>query len=250
MPPKFVGNLDDVKMKLAAAGVTGEWTESNGSHALRTPGGGVFNWSPSKGTIWLQGPAHAKHTLEEQVNAAFGGGGAGTPALAGSSLGVDVRERQTIFVVHGHDKDAREQLELALHRLGLDPFVLMNSSGGGDTIIEALEKRIGRKYTSDFGIVLFTPDDFGRAKGVALEKEEARARQNVVLEAGMLVASLTRARVAFVVKGHIEMPSDLGGVIYAHFNDHVREALPKVIARMQEAGLELDPKRIAHATGA
>jgi len=32
-------------------------------------------------------------------------------------------------------------------------FCLMNSSGGGKTIIEALEGKIGRDYSSDFGIV-------------------------------------------------------------------------------------------------
>jgi len=40
----------------------------------------------------------------------------------------------------------------------------MNSSGGGKTIIEALEGKIGRDYSSDFGIVLITPDDVGYAK--------------------------------------------------------------------------------------
>jgi predicted nucleotide-binding protein len=69
-----------------------------------------------------------------------------------------------IFIVHGHDPAARDQLELALHRLGLEPFVLMNTSGGGKTIIEALEGKIGRDYSSDFGIVLMTPDDLGYAK--------------------------------------------------------------------------------------
>jgi predicted nucleotide-binding protein len=46
------------------------------------------------------------------------------------------------------------------------------------------------------------------------------------------------------------MPSDLHGVIYAHFSTHVREALPRVIARMQEAGISIDPTKIALATGA
>ena len=40
----------------------------------------------------------------------------------------------------------------------------MNTSGGGKTIIEALEGQIGRDYTSDFGIALMTPDDVGYSK--------------------------------------------------------------------------------------
>lgn len=245
---QFRGKLDELKSKLAAAGAEGDWSERNGSHQLRTSDGGVLNWSPTKGTIWLQGQQAAKGPLEQQVSVALSGS-AGLIAGPPSSV-VDPKQKTMIFVVHGHDTVAREQLELALHRLGLDPFVLMNSSGEGNTIIEALEKRIGRNYTSDFGIVLLTPDDLGYAKAAGPEKAEARARQNVVLEAGMLIASLTRKRVAFLVKGHIEMPSDLQGVIYAHFNEHVREALPKVIARMQEAGISLDAAKIALATGA
>lgn len=40
----------------------------------------------------------------------------------------------------------------------------MNSSSGGLTIIEALEGQIEHDYSSAFGIVLMTPDDFGYAK--------------------------------------------------------------------------------------
>jgi predicted nucleotide-binding protein len=46
----------------------------------------------------------------------------------------------------------------------------MNTSGRGQTIIEALEGTIGRDYTSDFGIVLLTPDDLGYAKADGPEK--------------------------------------------------------------------------------
>ena len=45
-----------------------------------------------------------------------------------------------VFIVYGHDVRAREQLELILRRLKLDPVVLQNIPGGGDTIIEKLEK--------------------------------------------------------------------------------------------------------------
>jgi len=33
-------------------------------------------------------------------------------------------------------------LELILHKLGLEPFVLANAGGGGMTIIEALEQEM------------------------------------------------------------------------------------------------------------
>jgi predicted nucleotide-binding protein len=40
----------------------------------------------------------------------------------------------------------------------------MNSGGGGQTIIEAIEGEIGKDYSGDFGIVLMTPDDVGYSK--------------------------------------------------------------------------------------
>ena len=112
-------------------------------------------------------------------------------------------------MVHGHDTVAREQLELALHKLKLDPFVLANTGDGGLTIIEALEKEIGpRPGRTRFGIVLLTPDDMGYAKANGDGKAEPRARQNVVLEMGMLISALGRPNVAILKKGHIEIPSD------------------------------------------
>jgi predicted nucleotide-binding protein len=67
-----------------------------------------------------------------------------------------------IFIVHGHDSAALDQLELILHRRDLDPFILQNTAGGGLTIIEVLEKEIGpRDGAARFGIVLLTPDDTG-----------------------------------------------------------------------------------------
>src|ERR1700685_164676 len=93
-----------------------------------------------------------------------------------------------IFVVHGHDETARDQLELVLRRLDLDPFVLMNTSGGGMTIIESLEKKIGKEGEARFGIVLLTPDDVGYARRDGEKEGKPRPRQNVILEMGMLLS--------------------------------------------------------------
>ena len=123
------------------------------------------------------------------------------------------------------------------------------TGGGGDTLIEALERQIGKTAQSSFGIVLATPDDLGYLKTETSEDAKPRARQNVIMEMGMLLASLTRKRCAILQKGFVELPSNMGGVIAIPFNDHVREAVPKLVQRLQEAGFKLDPTAIGIAQG-
>jgi predicted nucleotide-binding protein len=91
-------------------------------------------------------------------------------------------ERPKVFVVHGHDVQAREQLELILHRLGLEPFVLANTGGGGLTLIEALEQELKAPANRPhFGIVLMTPDDTGYAREQGeLGSQSHLPAQNVV----------------------------------------------------------------------
>ena len=153
-----------------------------------------------------------------------------------------------MFVVHGHDTLAREQLELVLHRLGLEPFVLANTGGGGMTIIEALEQEIVKpQIRARFGIVLLTPDDMGWAQRDGESSRQPRARQNVVLEMGMLLAALGRQHVAILKKGHIETPSDAQGIIYLPFNDHVKETVPRLVDRLRQAGFNLASDAITKA---
>jgi predicted nucleotide-binding protein len=90
-----------------------------------------------------------------------------------------------------------------------------------------------------------TPDDFGYSKKDGDKKVEPRPRQNVVLEAGMLLASLTRSRMAIIVKGHLEMPSDLQGIIHLAYNDHVKEIIPKLCERLKEVGYDIATHQIA-----
>ncbi len=244
MPTQFEGTLEELQTLLSASGVNGKWDDDGqGKHIFRSGGGGVLNWWPSKGTVQIQGKENAKAKITAALS-----GGAVAPAETGQPAKAGTTALKHIFIVHGHDSDARDQLELALHRLGLKPFILMNSSGGGKTIIEALEGQIGRDFRSDFGIVLMTPDDFGYAKKDGEKKVEPRARQNVILESGMLLASLTRARMAILVKGHLEMPSDLQGIIHLAYNDHVKEVIPKLCQRLKEVGFDIDPNQIAAAT--
>lgn len=192
MAQKFTGPHETLQALVATAGFRGKWSaEGQGKLTFRGEDGCVLNWWPSRGTVQIQGAGRAKqlarvfesNEIEEQF-----------------AQMERARDRRQIFIVHGHDSVSRDQLELALRRLGVEPFVLMNSSGGGNILIEALEGAIGRDYSSDFGIVLMTPDDMGYATKDGPDKVSHRARQNVVLETGMLLSSLTRKRMAIVVK--------------------------------------------------
>jgi predicted nucleotide-binding protein len=241
MAKKFLGTPEELATHLESVGYTGKWSDDGaGKHTFRCDDGAVLNWWRNKGTVQVQGPP----TVKERLEGAFSSPSA--PRSASQSPTATQVKRQ-IFIVHGHDASARDQLELALRRLSLDPFVLMNESGSGKTLIEALEGKIGRDFSADFGIVLMTPDDVGYAKKDGPDKAEPRARQNVVLETGMLLSSLTRERMAIVVKGHVELPSDLLGIIRFAYNDHIREIVPKLCQRLKEAGFGLGPDQIAAA---
>lgn len=237
-PIKFRGDAGELEELIGSAGIKGNWQDAgDGRREFRSRDGGVLSWWPSTGTVTCQGSVEGKAALETAL-----GDITSAPRREASSVG------RQIFIVHGHDKAARDDLELTLHRLGLKPFILMNSSGGGKTIIEALEGKIGKDYSSDFGIVLITPDDVGYEQTDGPEKAEPRARQNVVLETGMLLASLTRERMAILIKGHLELPSDLQGVIHYGFNVRIAEIVPKLVQRLQEVGFTITAEQIAAAS--
>ena len=240
MALKFHGSLDEFKARLVPLDLQGDWEpQPNSVWKFKCRDKAGLLWSETKGTVWFDGPNNLKTTLSQKVEALFNDGAIMATAAADS----------TIFVVHGRDHDSRDQLELVLRRLGLAPFVLQVTGGGGDTLIESLERMIGKTALSAFGIVLVTPDDLGYLKSEKPEDAKPRARQNVIMEMGMLLASLTRKRCAILTKGFVELPSNMGGVITIPFNDHVRETVPKLVQRLQEAGFKLDPTAIGIAQG-
>ena len=51
-------------------------------------------------------------------------------------------------------------------------------------------------------------------------KLNSRARQNVVFEHGFLIGKLGRKNVCALVKGDIEKPSDISGIVYINFDEH------------------------------
>jgi len=77
------------------------------------------------------------------------------------------------------------------------------------------------------------PDDVGKANDAA--DLAARARQNVVFELGFFIGKLGPERVAALVKGGIELPSDYDGVVYISLDKE--DWQNKLGVELQAAGL-------------
>jgi predicted nucleotide-binding protein len=113
-----------------------------------------------------------------------------------------------VFIVHGHDEIAKLDVSNFVTSLGLEPIILHMQASSGMTIIEKIEH-----YSNvGFGIVLYTPCDVGQKVGDLTGRH--RARQNVVFEHGYLIGKLGRPRVSALVKGAVETPNDISGVVY------------------------------------
>lgn len=146
-----------------------------------------------------------------------------------------------VFVVYGHDKEARNQLELMLRRWKLEPVILDRLVSEGKTLIEKIEKCL-KDENIGFAIVLATPDDEGHVKNKPDEKAY-RARQNVVLELGMMLAKLGRERVAILFKQDINMekPSDIQGLLYYPYKDDIiKDAGIALAKELNQKGYSID----------
>lgn len=252
---KFKGTRENLIAKIESLGYEFDTRDAGSAVQIKTIDGAILNWYPTTGTVSYQGDTTASAQLKACLEPILGANGVTAhPAFVAASASMDVAPAKVeakgkVFVVHGHDQTSREQLELILHKLGLDPFVLQNTSGAGLTIIEALEQEIGPNSAEvKFGIVLLTPDDFGYSKNDGVDKAQPRARQNVVLEMGMLLSSIGRKNVAILKKGHVDVPSDAQGILYLGFNDHVKEVVPRLVDRLTHAGFVLDPSNITKAS--
>lgn len=138
-----------------------------------------------------------------------------------------------VFVVHGHDEEAKLKVVRFLRSLDLDPIILDMEPNRGRTIIEKLEECGGGAF---FTVVILTPDDNGKA--VFEEDSKPRARQNVIFELGFFVARLGRERVVALYSEGVELPSDFHGVLYIPLNDDDWQT--RLAREMHEIGIQID----------
>jgi len=128
-----------------------------------------------------------------------------------SSMPVASIKKDKVFIVHGRDNEAKQEVARFIETIGLTPIILHEQASGGKTIIEKIEH-----YSDEagFAIVLYTACDRGRGAHETKIPARQRARQNVVFEHGYLMAKLGRENVCALVKGEIETPNDISGVVY------------------------------------
>lgn len=143
----------------------------------------------------------------------------------------DRKMAQKIFIVHGRDLDKRDDIELFIRRIGLEPIILDQQPNSGRTVIEKFEEE---QEAAKFAVIILTPDDRGGLKGA--KKYNARARQNVIFEYGYFAGRLGRANVAALAFGDIERPSDIGGIVYAHEGSWQKE----LVKDLRAAGYDID----------
>ena len=221
---------DEVRNHLAANGhtVSDESRLNNDTGwQFRLKSGQIVNVF-DKGTFNVQGknPESVRKLLEQLEG--------------GSSSGAQESSSRDVFVIYGHDTVAKDQLEAMLRRWKLNPLLLDQLPSEGQTLIEKLEKH---RSKAAFAVVLATPDDEGH-KADHSEEKAFRARQNVVLELGMMLAILGRPKVAILLKNQqkMERPSDIQGLIYIPFKDEVKDAGPLLAKEMSSQGLSIDVK--------
>ncbi|MCL1044927.1 nucleotide-binding protein [Shewanella electrodiphila] len=130
------------------------------------------------------------------------------PAVLPPQTVDDSFNNSQVFIVHGHDEIAKLDVANFVTSLSLEPIILHMQASSGMTIIEKIE----RYSNVGFGIVLYTPCDVGQKVGDLTGQH--RARQNVVFEHGYLIGKLGRPRVSALVKGAVETPNDISGVVY------------------------------------
>lgn len=143
-----------------------------------------------------------------------------------------------VFIVHGRDDAAKVETARFIEKGGLLTLILNEQPGKGNTIIEKIEEN------SDvgFALILYTACDEGKLKGHSDELKN-RARQNVIFEHGYFCAKIGRTRVAALVKGMIETPSDISGIEYIPMDEQGAWKY-KVAKELQAAGYNVDMNRI------
>ena len=151
---------------------------------------------------------------------------------------INSKNSTQVFIVHGHDEEAKFKVARFIEKLGFEPIILHEQASSGSTIIEKIEgySNVG------FGIVLYTPCDIGGKKTDPPELK-SRARQNVVFEHGYLIAKIGRNNVCALVKGDVETPTDISGIVYVSM-DNTNAWHIEIARELRNSGYIVDMNKV------
>jgi predicted nucleotide-binding protein len=165
--------------------------------------------------------------------------GVGTLEMTPGAKEASVSSRdKNIFIIHGHDAGAKEEVARFISKLGLNPIILHEHANAGRTVIEKFEEHAEVSYA----IAILTPDDVG-ASNAERESLRPRARQNVLFEFGYFIGKLGRGCVCGLIKGNVETPSDYSGVLYIHL-DAAGAWRIELLRELKAAKLQIDANAV------
>lgn len=142
-----------------------------------------------------------------------------------------IKEKQKVFIVHGRDRLPALELKVLIEdKYPIRAILLEKEAHAGKTLPEKLEE-----YSDvDYAFITLTPDDLGALKGEPLRE---RGRQNVIFEWGLFQGKIKRKNMCILIKGDIEIPSDLIGIMHYRFRDSVDECFLGIDTELRKAEL-------------
>ena len=144
----------------------------------------------------------------------------------------NLRHRENIFVIHGHDEAKwRELKDILKSEFRLNPIVLGEQPDAGcKTIIEKFEHYA---KTCSYAIAVFTPDDEVKSNGNGY----LQARPNVIYELGWFCGKLGRSGAMLLLKEGTSVFSDFGGIIQKRFSQNISEKNIEIKKELVVAGI-------------
>jgi len=145
-----------------------------------------------------------------------------------------------VFLVHGHDENAKNEVALFLRKIGLEDIILHQRPSRGRHLLTKFQEEA---EGASFAVILMTPDDEG---GVVGGERHKRARQNVVLELGFFIGKFGTPRVAALIVPGVEKPSDFDGICWIEFGPGKNWKI-ELARELREAGLPFDAHEVFNA---
>jgi predicted nucleotide-binding protein len=161
-----------------------------------------------------------------------------------------IGDGRSVFIVHGRNTAARDELAKFLRHLDAKPITwtqaAADTSKPSPTTMEIISAGMAKAQAI---IVIFTPDDEAQLKTAFVKNNDGlhetqltgQARQNVILEAGMALGAAPN-RTVLVRLGHTRPISDIEGINWIDLGD-AWDNRERLRAALVNANVTLEPNR-------